>query len=165
MAKHKLVAIILASSVSITFNSSATLAQSALPKQKGLNPIKISVLKNRDSFDGAGCSLQISVDYKKHNERYVFLSDYEDNAVMNIDGKDTNLKLVSRREPKGDPKKGDRSTWNYSAKGTTVRVDFVVTGVCDPNDESCEVTYYDVTIAVTRGNDKQVVKAKGLCGS
>jgi hypothetical protein len=165
MAKHKLIAIILASSFSITFNSSTNLAQTASPNQKRLNPIKIGVVRNRDSFDEAGCSLQISADYKKHNERYIFLSDYEDNAVMNIDGKDTNLKLVRRREPKGDPKKGDRSTWNYSAKGTTVRVDFLVTGVCDPNDESCEVTYYDATIAVTRGNDKQVVKANGLCGS
>jgi hypothetical protein len=130
-----------------------------------INTIKVGIVRDPAAFDGPGCSLQLPADYKRQNERYVFLSDYEDNAVININGKDIKLKHVSHREPEGDPKKGDRSTWNYAGKGTTVRVDFVATGVCDPNDESCEVTYYDATITVTQGKAKRVTKVTGLCGS
>ena len=164
MKKRGLVTIILATSLS-TFGASAILAQMASPNQKGLDPLKIGVVSNRDSSDGPGCSLQLPADYRKHNERYTLLSDSEDNAVMNIDGQDMNLKLVSHREPRGPSKKGDRSTWTYSRRGITVRVDFVVTALCPPNDEVCEVIYYDATITVTRGTNKQLVIVKGVCGS
>jgi len=139
-----------------------TLAQSdAISKT-----IKVGFIKNKDSFlDGGGCSLQLPTDYKKHNERYIFLSDVEDHAVINIEGKDTKLKLVSRQEPKGEPKRGDRSKWIYAGNETKVQVDFVVTGGCDPNDEGCEVIFYDATITVTRDQVNQVIRVKGVCGS
>ena len=165
MTQSSLVTIVLAISLSITFGASAILAQTASANQNGLNPLKIGIVSNRDSFDGPGCSLQLPANYRKHNQRYTLLSDSEENAVMNIDGKDMNLKLVSHREPRGASKKGDRSTWTYSRVGIKVRVDFVVTGLCPPNDEACEVIYYDATITVTRGNNKQLVIVKGVCGS
>ena len=93
------------------------------------------------------------------------MSDLDDNAIMNLDGKDTKLKPVSHREAKDAHKKGGRSTWNYAAKGTRVRVDFVFTGTCPPEQEGCEIEFYDATITVSRGLGKQVVKAKGSCGS
>ena len=165
MTQRTLLTIILASGMLITFGASAILAQTASQNQIGLNPLKIGIVSHRDSFDGPGCSLQLPADNRKHNERYTLLSDSEDNAVMNINGKDLNLKLVSHNEPHGVLKKGDRSTWTYSRQGIKVRVDFVVTGLCPPGDEACEVTYYDATITVTRGNNKQLVIVKGVCGS
>ena len=149
----------------IAFAPFAGFAQTTAQSHVAPTLIKVGIVRDAASFDGAGCSLQLPADYKKQNERYIFMSDLEDNAIMNIDGKDTKLKPVSHREPKGDSKKGDRSTWNYAAKGTKVRVDFVVAGVCAPNDEGCESASYDATITVIRGSGKQVVKAKGECGS
>src|SRR5262245_12511908 len=40
------------------------------------NSIKVSIIRNRSSFDEGGCSLQLPIDYRKHNERFVFLSDF-----------------------------------------------------------------------------------------
>jgi len=127
--------------------------------------IKVGIVKDNSLSEEGGCSLQLPVDLKRKNERFVFLNDYGENAVMNIDGKDVKFKLVSHHQSTEKAKKGDRSTWTYAARGTTVRVDFVVTGVCPPNDESCEVTSYDATITVTRGGSQQQVLAKGQCGS
>ena len=165
MTKRGLITIILATTLSITFGASAILAQTASPNQNSPAPLKIGIVSNRDSFDGPGCSLQLPANYRKHNQRYTLLSDSEDNAVMNFDGKDMNLRLVCHREPRGPSKKGDRSNWTYSRRGITVRVDFVVTGLCPPNDEGCEVIYYDAAITVTRGTNKQLVMVKGVCGS
>jgi hypothetical protein len=127
--------------------------------------VRIGIVRNAADFQEGGCTLQFATDSARHNQRNVFLSDLGDSAVMNIDGKDVKLGLVRRQERKGEPKKGDRSTCSYAAKGITVRVDFVVTGLCDPNDESCEVVYYDATITVARGDGKRAIKVKGMCGS
>jgi hypothetical protein len=143
----------------------AGFAQTAAQNHKSPTLIRVGIVKNTASFGDGGCSLQLPADSKKNNERYVFMSDFDDNAIMNIDGKDTRLKAVSHHEPEGEPKKGDRSTWNYASKGATVRVDFVAIGVCSPNDEGCEATSYNATITVIRGPGKQIVKATGMCGS
>jgi hypothetical protein len=165
MMNTPVVFLVLANGFLTTSYLSADLGQAVPQSHSSFNTIKVGIVRDQESFDGAGCSLQLPADNRKHNERYVFRSDYEDNAVLNINGKDARFKLVSHREPQGNLKKGQRSTWSYTAEGIHVRVDYVVIGVCDPNDESCEVTYYDATITVTHGNDKQVVKAKGSCGS
>jgi hypothetical protein len=143
----------------------AGFAQTAAQSHKAPTLIRIGMVKDTAAFKDGGCSLQLPADAKKQNERYVFMSDLDDNAVMNLDGRDTKLKPVSHREPKGDPRKGDRSTWSYAARGTSVRVDFVVTKACGPNDEGCEAWSNDATITVIRGPDKQVVEAKGMCGT
>jgi hypothetical protein len=164
MTHLKLPGLTLAASFIVAMNMPAELAQTTSPSDRARNSINIGFVKDSHSMDGAGCSLQLPADYRKHNERYVFLSDY-DNALVNIDGKDTRLKLVDYHEPEGEAKKGDRSTWNYADAEIGVRVDYIVTGVCDPGDEACEVTFYDATITVTRGARKAVVRVKGDCGS
>jgi len=149
----------------IASNPLAGFAQTTAQSHQAPTLVKVGIVRDTASFEEGGCSLQLPADYKKQNERYVFMSDLEDNAIMNIDGKDTGLNPVSHREPKGGPRKGDRSTANYAAKGTKVRVDFVVAGVCAPNDEGCESASYYATITVIHGLGKQVVKVKGDCGS
>jgi hypothetical protein len=154
--------------VALLFVASSALAgfpQTAARSHKAPTPIKVGIVKDTSSFEEGGCSLQLPADQKKESQRYVFMSDLEnDHAVINVDGKDLKLKPVSHREPKGEPKKGDRSTFNYAGKETAVRVDFVATEVCSPNDEGCEATSYDATITVIRGLARQVVKVKGMCG-
>jgi hypothetical protein len=141
------------------------LAQAKAQSHEAPIPIRVGMVRDKTPFEEGGCSLQLPADHKKQNQLYVFMSDLDDNAVMNLDGRDTKLKPTSHREPKSEPKKGDRSTFNYAAKGTSVRVDFVATEVCSPNDDGCEVTSYDATITLTRGAARQVVKAQGICGT
>ena len=85
---------------------------------------------------------------------------------MNIRGKDVQLRLVSSTEPAHRViKKGDRFSRRYLAGGAKVRIDFVTTSVCEPNDEQCESTSYDAIITATQHDRKQTVKAVGGCGS
>jgi len=151
--------------VVVACTPSTNFSQRATRSDSTSSTMKVGIVKNRDSFDGAGCSLQMPTDYQKHNDRCVFLSDFEDNATININGKDIKLKLVGRREPEREPRNGDRSVFNYATQRIKVRVDFLVTGVCDPNDESCEVTYYDATLTITRGRTIRMVRTKGICGT
>jgi hypothetical protein len=127
--------------------------------------IRIAAIRDSDAFDGAGCSLQLLAGNVRTKNRMIFESNYEGDALMNIDGEDIKLRLVRGHEPNKRPGRGDRSTFAYRAGDIGVRVDFVVTGVCAPEDESCEVTQYTATIRISRGKSKRVVKAVGICGS
>lgn len=84
---------------------------------------------------------------------------------MNIDGQHIKLEeLAQGKPPQGEVRKGERHTERYRAGDLNIRIDYVVTGVCDPKDEGCEVTWYNATLTVTRGDQKKVVKAVGVCG-
>jgi hypothetical protein len=115
-------------------------------------------------LDGCGCYLQFPSDYKRNNERYIFLGDLDKNAQMNIDGKDLTLKLVSRREPRGATTVGSRWSEVYTSEETKVRIEYVVRRLCDPTDEGCEVTWYSARITITRNGVVRKVKALGVCG-
>lgn len=84
---------------------------------------------------------------------------------MNIGGRDTALALVESSGAKRESKKGDRSTYHYRGEGVDVVVKYVVTGVCAPDDESCEVTNYDALITVATRSAKRTIRAHGICGS
>ena len=64
--------------------------------------------------------------------------DFDGRAVMNIDGRDQPSKLAAWSEPKR----------RYEAGGVLVNVRYVVTGICKPDDESCEVPSYDALVTV-----------------
>lgn len=127
-------------------------------------PEMIGFIKDTDVVDGCGCSLYFPADATNYHERLVFLTDLGNTAWMNIDGQDVELGLEGSNEPEGESKKGDQSVWNYRAGEIRVRIDLTVTGICDPDDEGCEVTHYDATIKVINGSRRQVVKVTGLCG-
>ena len=142
--------------------------------------LRIGVIQNSDDFDGAGCKLQTPSDYQKGNGRSVFMSDYEGGAVMNIEGRDVRLRFASYDERLANAarawilgldssteevRKGLRSVLQYRAPEVEVRVDYVVTKVCKPNDESCEVTWFDAKITVTKASSKRTVDTKGICGA
>lgn len=126
--------------------------------------LKIGTL-GRDLIDGCGCSLQLLQDFRRKSSRYIFIHNFHEAPVMNIDGQNIKLEeLAQGKPPQGESRKGERHTERYRAGDLNVRIDYVVTGVCDPKDEGCEVTWYDATLTVTRGDQKKVVKAVGVCG-
>ena len=98
--------------------------------------------------------------------KYVFASDYQEHAAMNIDGRDVKLKLVNSQELKLGFKVGDHSTFRYhGADSYDVEVIYTVTGVCKPDDEKCEVTEFNAVITVTSGSASCSLPAHGICGS
>lgn len=88
----------------------------------------------------------------------------EQNAWMNIDGRDIKLRKVRSIDPRGKERKGSRSSRKYTAGDVDVLIERVTTGVCAPNDESCESTEYSATITVTKGSRRQIIKVTGGCG-
>jgi predicted urease superfamily metal-dependent hydrolase len=87
----------------------------------------------------------------------------EDYAWMNIDGKDVRLTLIASSKNSVE-RPGIRSYERYRADSIGVRVDYVVTRVCKPNDENCESTGYAATFSVTNRGRKRVIKSTGSCG-
>ena len=86
-------------------------------------------------------------------------------AYINLDGKDLKLEEVESGGSEAVPEKvGDRSWEAHVAGDVKVRIDRTVTKVCDPKDESCEVTYYKAVMTITRKTQKAIVKTIGLCG-
>jgi hypothetical protein len=127
----------------------------------------IGTLKNPDSVEGCGCYFQTPAEEKKKDSRrFIFESDLDlTSASMNIDGRDLKLKIVGKPSRLPDKvKKGFHFTRQYSAGSIQVKVDFVVSWLCPPKDESCEVTNYDVTLTVEKGERKQTIQLKGGCG-
>jgi hypothetical protein len=128
--------------------------------------LTFGVVVNQEGFHDGGCELLFSSDSSDpySSERYIFVSDFNGHAAMNINGHDIRFTLVRSTESRKQPKKGDRSTFWYASCPIAVKVDYTVTGVCPPDDESCEVFYYRAMIHVTSGPLRKSVAAHGLCG-
>jgi hypothetical protein len=125
---------------------------------------KIGIIQETKYFHDCGTSLQLPEDYKSHKDKYVFDADLGEFCRLNIDGRDVDLKMRNSAGMNRELKVGDRYNETYGGDDLKARVDYVVTGVCDSNDESCEVTYIDATITVERHGSKQQIKARGLFG-
>lgn len=117
--------------------------------------------------DGCGCYFKFR-GTPENVERYIFSSSIDDEktAWMNVGGRDVKLSVRKETGFKGKESEqvGSRSRETYSSGDITVRGTYEVTRVCDPNDENCESTQYDVTFLVKKGTRSQVVKAVGSCG-
>lgn len=77
---------------------------------------------------------------------------------MNIDGQVVQLRLV-KDTIKYKGRKGDWYYQTYQSGNITVNVECVATGFGDTHAVDC-----NATINVTKGIQKQVVKAIGSCG-
>ena len=127
-------------------------------------PLKLGIIKDDRQFDGCGCSLYLNRGDER-NHRAVFLADFSENAAINLNGKDLKLRLTDSSPEKNDNAKvGDRSWEIYKAGSTTLRVDYTITKVCDPNDESCEVIHYRATLTLIQKGQKTSIRTTGLCG-
>ena len=145
--------------------SARIVGQGKTPSTQVSPPLEIADIRDPSVVDGCGCYFQLPAERKKkRSDKYVFMEGLDgEGAWMNIDGKDMKLSLIgSTKGLVGGV--GTRSHTRYRANGIAVRVDFVVTRVCGPDDENCESTDYDATFTVTKGGRKRIVKAKGVCG-
>jgi len=127
----------------------------------------VANLKNT-AVDGCGCYFRFR-GTARNAERYIFFSSIEEDqktAWMNIDGRDVKLTLEKEEGLKGKEQEqvGARSTARFAAGDIKVSATYIVTRVCDANDESCESTEYEATFVVRKGARSQGVKAAGSCG-
>jgi hypothetical protein len=139
-------------------------AQKNLPAKKTSNVSLIRNISGAVDVQGCGCYFQFPSEDRRSG-RYLFFEDFsEESPLMNIDGENVRLKLISSTEPSEGVKRGGRFSRSYVSSNIKVRIDFVATSVCAPNDEACESTNYDVTVTVIKGSRRQSVKAIGGCG-
>ncbi|HEU0177151.1 MAG TPA: hypothetical protein VFV58_23045 [Blastocatellia bacterium] len=137
-------------------NQSPTPALAAAPK--------IGIIRDPKFRDECGVYLQLPEDNKSQNGKYIFTRDLGEIGQMNMDGHDVDLKLVDSDEPDRELKVGDHFSETYAGDGLKARIDYVVTGVCDPKDEACEVINIDATVIVERNGSKRQIKTSGLLG-
>ena len=119
----------------------------------------VGLLANQTAIDG--CSWSASSKVIGHG--FVFLAEYDDSrALMNIDGSDIAINLVSAH---GKLKKvGDVLEKTFRSGNVLVKARYKATSVCPKDSESCEVTNYDVTFDVSKGSQRQLVDADGGVG-
>ncbi|MGI8918759.1 MAG: hypothetical protein ACR2H6_09160 [Pyrinomonadaceae bacterium] len=114
------------------------------------------------NFDGCGCFFKFR-GTRKNSPKVMFAEFGQNNAWMNIDGRDVQLKLV--KEIRGERERvGSNWTRTIAVRDISVTSTYVATRVCAPNDETCESTDYDATFVVKKGRRSQTVRAFGWCG-
>lgn len=147
--------------------ATAVIAQGQSSAKASGRPL-IGNIKNSSVVEGCGCYFQFPSESRKRNSnRFVFWSESEQEALMNIDGRDTKLKLVNSTNPPQEVKVGSRSSDTYTTSDgkITIRFDKVVTQMCKPGDEDCEFTAEDATITTFKGGRRgQAIKVTGGCG-
>jgi hypothetical protein len=131
---------------------------------KQSSPLVIANIQNSGVVEGCGCYFHSLADGQKGAEKFIFMADVNEDAWMNINGKDVKLRFISSSPDTAQPKIGQRSFSQYKSGNLRVRVDYIVTGVCQPNDEQCESTSYNARISVVRGASRRIIEAKGGCG-
>jgi hypothetical protein len=140
--------------------SSIINAQSKPVHPKTQKKPMIGYIKDEDLVDMCGCSFE----HITSERGYTFASDpVVETAWMNLDGVDINLKRTYSRGSKVF-RIGSRYTEVFEAEGVKAVLVKVVIRICKKPSPECETTGYNVTITVTKGGRKQIVKAKGQCG-
>ncbi len=140
-----------------------TLVLSTLGTTAAQNASKRMLVGNLNrNFDGCGCFFKFR-GTRKNSPKVMFAEFGQNNAWMNIDGRDVQLKLV--KEIRGERERvGSEWTRTIAVRDISVTSTYVATRVCAPNDETCESTDYDATFVVKKGRRSQTVRAFGWCG-
>ncbi len=128
--------------------------------------IKIGELKDPVEVEGCSCTLQTAAEAgKPGSQKFLFVTEAgTKDAWMNINGKDVKLKLVKTTVI--DDRNygvGGRFYEEYTAQGMKIRIDYVVTWTCPPEDEECDHAKYDTTVTVTKGKMSETIKTIGIC--
>lgn len=125
---------------------------------------KLGYVKDESLLDNCGCSLYRN-NSDERKQRRIFVTDMVQKASINLDGKDLLLRLIDHSiEKKGKSKTGDHSWEIYKAVNLKLRVDSIISKLCDAKDESCEVIRYKATITLTRNGRKEILRTIGICG-
>jgi len=129
--------------------------------------VDVGYVTDAHIYMGCGCAYYFSDKDKEEREKIIFKSNFEDTAWMHLNGKDVKLKRIEESESEGSIKKGRRSYEIYQYGDMTIKFDYLLTWTCEsdaPNDDSCEIWYYDINITFTQKGQHKTVKAKGECG-
>ncbi len=95
----------------------------------------------------------------------IFLAEYDESLiVMNINGTDIRLSRDPSSAAGRPTSVGDRVVKVYTAESARVETTYTATWVCPPDTEGCEVTRFDVTFVVKRGDQIETVEAVGAVG-
>ncbi len=130
-------------------------AQGGRRQPSSANSKLIGYIQKQHVVGTCGCRYY----FRDNATRSIYSADSDNNAWMNIDGRDVKLNLVnSVSVPKGRIRKGQRVTRNYVASGIKVKVE---TTAGDYEGEG--VRGYTVIITVTKGSLAQTVKIVGDC--
>src|SRR5258708_27263200 len=96
----------------------------AANSQSARRGLQVGNIKDKSLADGCGCNLRFR-GASLRSERFIFVWSIEKNdksAWMNINGKDTELKLVKSTESKRRERVGSKFSWVYAAGNLTVRI-------------------------------------------
>jgi hypothetical protein len=143
------------------------LSENASTKDDASRRLTIGSVVEENYLSRGGCSLQLPREFANRKGSYIFVSDFEEHALINLDGVDTHLALVKSKGPdvKERGQMGEHSTYSYAGHGIDVQVDYEVTGGCSPSNGSCKVTHYDAILTVKRGKARKTVAARAVCGT
>lgn len=100
-------------------------------------------------------------------DEFLVVSDLQEKApaIVRINGKKMELKLISSTEKTGRPKNGDTFTRVYGSANIKLSMHYKTNFVCEKDDESCEVIRYSVDTVLKRGSENSELKnMKGDCG-
>ena len=146
-----------------------TLGQTPQEKtaQKTIVTNLIGTLNDAEVVDGCSCYLEAR--QKSQNPasiRFILSAELDEKeAHIKLDGKNIKLNLAHKIDYKGKPRVGKKSSRKYAAGKVIVFVEYVVTSVCDPKDESCEFTGHSGTLTVVKDSRIQkMTKLTGGCG-
>lgn len=138
-------------------------AASVVEPQSVSSSSKFTLGYVEDAAIGCGCSFSYNLSDLR-NHKHLLISPMDEDTYITLDGQKLKLQLLAELKGKRKERVGDRSWQIYSGGDVKVRVDYVVTKVCDPNDEDCEATYYRANMTVTRGKQRLVVRGIAICG-
>jgi hypothetical protein len=123
----------------------------------------VGILRMSSRADGCGCYFSFNKADDKARRLMFFESEQDMGIWINIDGRDTRLRLIRETKVKR-LRLGSRLVSEYSAADVTVNLVKTVTWVCPPRDESCEITKFSAVFTVRKGSRSQIVRAVGSCG-
>ncbi len=118
------------------------------------------------NYSGCGCSGWIEKAETAGEKKRVFWTEFKSNSddetlFINLDGQDSELKIVAKANRPETEKVGDKFTDEFQANGTKVILEYTTKKL--PCAES-EGTDYDVTATIIGEYSGKVVSLAGSCG-
>jgi hypothetical protein len=136
-----------------------------LTADSAANFLKIGNLTG-ENYYGCSCSGKTKEEAKKQNGRLFFFSAFaadgeKETAIFNIDGKDTEFKLINKGMRPFVKKVGDKFSDEYINGDTKIILDYTVKKLpC----ETCEGTDYDIIATIIGEYEGEVISLVGSCG-
>ncbi len=117
-----------------------------------------------DLSRAGGCALQLPSEFVRKAGQFIFVSDRDGHALVNLDDADQDLTLMRAKYKEEPPQPGAHSSYWYDGpNGLAVEVDYTVTATCPSNDRDCGVISYEARLYLSRGKQHKTVAAKGIC--